>query len=274
MSSPLYRPAAVQNLASPEQLDTVVRVTRPRGWIALSAVGLVLVTFVVWCFVGTVRTTVPAAGMVLTPYGTFSAVATEAGQITEIFVSAGDHVTAGAPVATVHTADAGDISVLATANGTVTELLAYPNDRVDAGQSILTVQPADEQLRVFAFVAVAGSQPIKPGMPVQISVTTVPSEVYGLLQGTVTKVGAYPATRAGVNALLHNDDITSIVVGGPPVFQVEVALTPASTPSGFAWTFGDGPPDPIVAGTLVNATVITAVEHPISLLFPSDRTAQ
>ena len=60
MSPTLFRPNAVAHLSSPEQLDSVVRVTRPRSWIALAAVGVVLISFVVWCFVGTVQTTFPA----------------------------------------------------------------------------------------------------------------------------------------------------------------------------------------------------------------------
>lgn len=279
MSSPMYRPNAVAHLSSPEQLDTVVRVTRPRSWIALSAVGLVLVAFVVWCFVGTVQSTLPGAGVLLTPYGTYTSASTATGRITAVLVSPGDVVAAGDAIATVAPAEDGqvehgEVTVVAPANGQVVELLAYPNDHTDAGAPIATIQPIDDQLRVFVFVPVANSQPIKPGMPVQISVTTVPSEEYGLLRGTVMKVGSHPATRAGVDALLNNPDITSIVVGGAPVFQVEVALTPADTPTGFAWTSGDGPPEPLVGGTLVNSTIITSVQHPITMLFPSVRAPQ
>lgn len=267
----MYRAGALKHLSSPEQLDTEVRLVRPAGWIALGAVGLALITFIVWCFVGTVKTTFPAAGVLATQYGTVNSVTPDAGQLSEVFVAAGDEVSAGDRVATVETAE-GSVTVEAAAGGTIVELLAHPSDAVEAGATIVSIQPDDEDLRVYAFIAVAANQPIKPGMPVQISVTTVPSEEYGLLLGTVTRVGTHPVTRAGVGALLNNDEITNIVVSGPPVIQIEVALTPADTPTRYAWTSGDGPPEPLAAGTLVNSTVITAVQAPITLLFPANRT--
>jgi len=272
VSSPLYRASAVGHLSSPEQLDTEVRLVRPAGWVALAAVGLVLAAFVAWCFLGTVQTTMPAAGILATQYGSANSLAAEPGVIEEILVAPGDLVSRGDSVAVLKTAD-GSRVVAASASGQVVEVLAYPTDAIEAGATIVSIQPEDE-LRTYVFIPVASSQPVKPGMSVQIGVTTVAPEEYGLLLGTVTRVGTHPATRAGVGALLNNDDITNIVVGGAPVFQVEVALTPADTPSGYAWTSGVGPSEPLTAGTLVNSTVTIASQAPITLLFPSDRAAQ
>ena len=91
----MYRAGALKHLSSPEQLDTEVRLVRPAGWIALGAVVLVLITFIVWCFVGTVKTTFPAAGVLATQYGTVNSVSPDAGQVSEVFVAAGDEVSAG-----------------------------------------------------------------------------------------------------------------------------------------------------------------------------------
>ncbi|WP_223622223.1 HlyD family efflux transporter periplasmic adaptor subunit [Microbacterium sp. EST19A] len=269
MSSPVYRASAMGHLSSPEQLDTEVRLVRPAGWIALGAVGLVLAGFVAWCFLGTVQTTVPAAGVLTTPSGSSNSLSPEEGIVSEMLVSQGDQVSQGDPVAVIATAT-GEVTVPASASGEVVEMLAYPTDAVLAGGTVVSIQPEDE-LRSYLFIPVAESQPIRPGMTVQIAVTTVAPEDYGLLLGTVTRVGTHPATRAGVGALLNNDDITNIVVGGVPVFQIEVALTPAETPSGYAWTSGAGPSEELSAGTLVNSTVTIATQTPITLLFPSDR---
>lgn len=271
VSSPVYRASAMTQLSSPEQLDTEVRLVSPAGWIALGAVGLVLAGFIAWCFLGTVQTTMPAAGVLTTQYGSSNSLAPDAGIIAAVLVSPGDEISEGEPVAVVKTSS-GDVTIPASASGQVVEVLAYPTDAVPAGGTVVSIQP-DDELRSFVFIPVASSQPVKPGMTVQIAVTTVAPEEYGLLLGTVTRVGTHPATRAGVGALLNNDDITNIVVGGVPVFQVEIALTPADTPSGYAWTSGQGPAEPLSAGTLVNSTVLVSSQTPITLLFPSDRTA-
>lgn len=267
-----FRATALAQLSSPEQLDTAVRVTRPRAWLALAAIGLLLAAFIAWALFGTLESTFPASGILLTPSGTSNTVATHAGQLSRLLVAPGDVVRAGEPVAALRTAAGTTDTVTAPAGGQVTEILAYPGDEVAAGAAILTVQPAGEALHAFLFVPVASSQPITTGMPVQLSVATVPSERYGLLQGTVAAVGTHPVTRAGVNALLNNPDLTARVVGGNPVIQVRVDLTPSHTsPSGYAWTSGDGPPTTVAAGTLTGATIILATRHPISMLFPSER---
>ncbi|GAB3805380.1 HlyD family efflux transporter periplasmic adaptor subunit [Humibacter antri] len=272
MAATPFRANALAGLSSPEQLDTAVRVTRPRAWVSLAAIGLLLVAFIAWALFGTFQSTFPAAGILLTSFGTSNTVAIHAGHITRLLVTQGDAVTAGAPVAELRTATGATETVRATQDGHVTEILAYPGDQVAVGAPIVTLQPSGEPMDAYLFVPVASSQPIKPGMPVQLSVTTVPSEQYGLLLGTVAKVGSYPVTRAGVNALLNNPDLTSQVIGGNPVIQIEVALTrSSSSPSGYAWTSGDGPPTQITAGSLVNATIILATRHPVSMLFPSER---
>lgn len=273
MRPPVFRASALAHLSSPEQLDTAVRVTRPRGWMALCAVGLILVAAVVWSLLGTVQTTFQGAGVLLTQFGTLNSAAPQAGQVTATFVAQGDAVTSGERLATLETEDGREVPVLALSSGHVVEMLAYPSDHLAAGSPVATIQPDDQELHCFIYVPVSGRQPIKAGMQVQVSVTTVPSEQYGLLLGTVERVASFPATRAGVNALLNNPDITAIVVGGVPVFQVEVALQRSpTTPSGFTWTSGAGPPMGLSAGTLVNASVVTDVQHPISLLFPSERS--
>lgn len=267
-----FRARALAQLSSPEQLDTAARVTRPRAWLALAAIGVVLFAFIAWAVFGTMQTTFPASGILLTPFGTSNTLAAHTGLITRLEVAQGDSVKAGELVAELRTALGGTEQVRAAEAGHVTEVLAYPGDEVVAGAPILTLQPAGQPLRAFLFVPVASSQPIKPGMLVESAVATVPSEQYGLLIGTVAKVGTYPVTRAGVDALLNNPDITAQVVGGNPVIQVEVDLKRSlGSPSGFAWTSGDGPPTQVTAGSLVHSTIVLATRHPVSMLFPSER---
>lgn len=51
----LFRKQALDNVASPEDLEAMIRVTAPRGWIALSAAALLLLAIVVWAFFGSVH---------------------------------------------------------------------------------------------------------------------------------------------------------------------------------------------------------------------------
>lgn len=91
----------MERLSSPEQLDQVMRVTSPRGWLALAAVALLLATGVVWGFFGTIPTKVAGQGILIKRGGVFEVVAVASGQLSSITVNVGDQVKRGQVVATI-----------------------------------------------------------------------------------------------------------------------------------------------------------------------------
>jgi hypothetical protein len=58
MQKPIFRKAALERLSSPEQLDQLMQVTTPKGWLALIALAGLLVTAVILGFVGSIPVTV------------------------------------------------------------------------------------------------------------------------------------------------------------------------------------------------------------------------
>lgn len=98
-SQHIFRKVALDRLSSPEQLDQVMRVTRPGGWIALAAIGALLLTGLVWGTVGTLSDRVSGQGILVKSGGVLEVVATTPGRVTDVPVSAGDQVTAGQVVA-------------------------------------------------------------------------------------------------------------------------------------------------------------------------------
>ncbi len=61
----ILRKAAVEKLSSPEQLDTLMRITSPMGWVALLAMGALIVAAIVWSLVGTLSVRVDGQGILL-----------------------------------------------------------------------------------------------------------------------------------------------------------------------------------------------------------------
>jgi HlyD family secretion protein len=61
----LLRKAALERLSSPEQLDTLMRVTSPMGWVALLAVGFLIVAAITWSLVGNLSVKVDGQGILL-----------------------------------------------------------------------------------------------------------------------------------------------------------------------------------------------------------------
>jgi HlyD family secretion protein len=103
MSEPdrMFRQAALDKLASPEQLDQLMQVTTPKGWLALSAVLVLLGTALVWSVFGSVATQVSGRGILIRPGGVFVISAHGDGMVKEILVQARAQVTNGQVVAEI-----------------------------------------------------------------------------------------------------------------------------------------------------------------------------
>jgi HlyD family secretion protein len=97
----VFRKISLDRLSSPEQLDQVMQVTTPRGWVALAAIGLLLLVGVGWAFEGSLSTKVFGRGILLRSGGVLEVVAPATGRISDVAVAVGDSVTEGQVVAWV-----------------------------------------------------------------------------------------------------------------------------------------------------------------------------
>jgi len=99
VDSSLLRRSALERLSSPEQLDTLTQVTRPRGWLALAAAGVILLAALIWSGFGRLPEFVDGSGILIRQGGIFNIQAMGEGQISELLVDLRTHVLAGQPVA-------------------------------------------------------------------------------------------------------------------------------------------------------------------------------
>ena len=101
MDQKIFRKESLENISSPEQLDLLMKVTTPVGWLALGAAGLIIVALVLWGFWGSIPTTVTGSGLLMKEWGVYDIVAGTSGQIYDIRIKPGDTVKAGQIVARV-----------------------------------------------------------------------------------------------------------------------------------------------------------------------------
>lgn len=107
-SSNIYRKVSLQRLASPEQLDQLMRVTDTRGWIGLTALGLILVTALGWGVAGRIPEQVHGAGMLVKSGGIFQVTPNAGGRVIDVAVGVGDDVIEGQVIARVAQPDLAD----------------------------------------------------------------------------------------------------------------------------------------------------------------------
>ncbi len=101
LSKRLFREAALERLSSPEQLDQQLQVPSPKGWIALSAMWVLLAAVIAWSVLGWVYTKEEGQGILVTAGGLKVVVATGDGRLDTIHVDVGDDVVAGQVVAEI-----------------------------------------------------------------------------------------------------------------------------------------------------------------------------
>jgi len=97
----LFRNVALDRLSSPEQLDQVLQVTTPKGWVALLTLGALIVLALVWGIFGTVPTKVQGMGIFISGEGVKDISAPVDGEVTIVYVSSGDFVSRGQMVARI-----------------------------------------------------------------------------------------------------------------------------------------------------------------------------
>ena len=102
LSQRTFRAVALQRAQSPEQLDHLVRITRPFDWMLILAICIALVAAVTWGVVGRVPTRAEGQGILISGGGrVVEAASSAAGRLATISVTVGDRVSQGQPIAEI-----------------------------------------------------------------------------------------------------------------------------------------------------------------------------
>ena len=97
----IFRKAALDKLASPEQLDVLMQVTSPRIWAMLYAMAGLILLVIAWSIFGTVPTKVAGQGILIRGDAVLAVTSLATGQITAMKVSSGDRIEVGQVIAEV-----------------------------------------------------------------------------------------------------------------------------------------------------------------------------
>lgn len=270
----IYRRVALEQLSSPEQLNQLLQVTGPMGWVALLALSLLLLTAALWGVFGSLPVTVAGQG-VLVGGGINDVASPVPGQIKTISVREGEMVKEGQIMARVIVeGEATTTKVRSPYDGEILELKVNVSNLVERGTPILSIEEATatgQGLEAVIYASPAEGKKVEPGMAVHIAPSTVPREKYGLLRGIVRTVGQYPATVQGMFRTLGNADLVrALSVEGAPI-EIRTQLISDNTTSGdcnYVWTSSTCPDFEIDSGTLVEASVIIDQQCPLSLVLP------
>ncbi len=262
----MFRKEALEKLSSPEQLDQLLKVTSPRGWLALLGLGLLIAAVVVWGFVGSIPSTLNGQGILIRGDAVQLIDAPDGGQVSQLSVKAGDTIKANQVVATLATAG-GNVEIHSPRDGRVLELRVSEGAFVQTGAVLVSFELAQEDLQAVLYLPAADGKKVHPGMDVQIAPSTVSQQEYGVLKGQVKSVSDYPATVQGMFRVLGSDELVQTLSSSGSPIEVRVELFKADTASGYQWSSPAGPPTEIQGGTFCGATIVLGQQRPIDLIF-------
>jgi HlyD family secretion protein len=166
--------------------------------------------------------------------------------------------------------------VLASHAGRVVEIAVTAGDVVNPGSPLgtLEIEQAEGPLGGVLYFGVPDAKRIRPGMRVQITPDTVERERFGGMLATVEAVSGFPVTRDGAAALVGSREIVDHLLADGPKIEVIATLEPdRSAPSGYRWSSSSGSPIPLTSGTTAVARVTVEGRAPITYLLPFLRSA-
>jgi multidrug efflux pump subunit AcrA (membrane-fusion protein) len=266
---PLYRKEALERLASPEQLDQLMQLTRPRSWLALGGLGLLLVMVLAWGFFGTIATTVEGQG-VLVCRGGLRGVAAPAGGTAKLLVAAGATVAAGQDLAVLTAPGKSPVAVPSPCAARVLTLEVEPGAAVESGQRLALLEPQQEPLQAYLYVPVGQAYQVEAGMTVLVAVAPARQAEYGYLVGRVASTSRFPTAQAEMTRRLGSEELARPLAGLGPCLEIVVELTrDADMPSGYRWSSAQGWPHELHSGTPCQATVTVAEQRPVTLVVPA-----
>ncbi|MFV3127221.1 NHLP bacteriocin system secretion protein [Niveispirillum sp. KHB5.9] len=163
-----------------------------------------------------------------------------------------------------------DQSLVSDQDGEVVEVMATNGHPVKPGDPILSVEYGESPLRVVLYLPPgSNAKLLRPGMLTEVSPVTSLRERDGYMLGRIRSVSKYPATRAGMLALVPNPALVDeLAPDGAPI-AVEVDLIPdADAPGRYRWSSPEGEALEISSGTLCTGSFVLENRRPIALLFP------
>jgi HlyD family secretion protein len=147
MTRDLFRKEAVQRMQSPEDLQRLLVVVSPRGWLLLSVIAGLCLVVLVWSCVGEVPISVEGAGVLINPGNVQGIQSSAAGQVAQVHVRVGQEVDEGDLIAELSQTELQQQLDLAKARLPELERFHELNEALDARRLKLEESAVEEQTR-------------------------------------------------------------------------------------------------------------------------------
>ena len=266
-----FRQQALAKLQSPEELDLPVRFARPQGWLVMSVTVVVMAAAAVWAVTGSVASTVSAPAILTHGQGSYILQSPVAGQVTQVIAKEGTQLPANSPVLKVRTSD-GDTVVRTVAAGRLTALAATIGQIISTGANVAAVEKvahASDPMYATVYVPAENAASIPENAAVDLTVSSVPTQEYGVLRGHVKSVDRSAQSAQQIAAFLGDSQLgEQFTKDGRPVAVLVRLDKSKGTKSGYRWSSAGGPPFALTSMTVASGSIRLADQRPVDWLLP------
>lgn len=267
----LYRKSSLEKLSSPDQLDTMLKISSPMSWLALLGATTVVVVTLIWAFVGRIPMTVSTTGIVTSPDSTNSVYFNASGTVVSVFVSKGDKIYEKDELMELETDRGERVKLISDQVGYVSEIVKPEGSVVTQNSEAVRVSPKTEaQQVVVCYVLTEDAQKVTRGDEAYISLSSSDSKSYGHMVGRVINIDAGAVSADAQKKVLGTDNNLSRAFSseGKAVTAVTCELYPSSnSASGFYWSNTKGEQLMVNNRDMCSVKIITKQVRPIEKLF-------
>ena len=264
MKKEIFSEEALSRLRSPEQLDSLFRVTQPVTWMALVMLCVLAASVVLWSVYGVLSESVNAIGMIIDSAGVVNVYHDAGGKLSEVLVRPGMRVKKGDVVARLsqpsmmsdiitsrqnipmaanrQQVESGisnfdslvskwyqSTAVISDYDGIVSEVAVNEGGIVAPGSTVICTIRRDQgrdDVSALMYVPIDSGKKVKSGMVARLTPSGADASEDGSLMGVVREVASYPASSAGIMKNIGNTDVAQWIAQklGGAVVEVKVDL--------------------------------------------------
>lgn len=303
----LFSKEALDKMRSPEQFDTALPITNPLSWMGLIAVGVLMISVVIWSIYGSFTVKADGMGLIMDARGVIKVNSLTAGNVSELYISPGYKVTKGERIAhidearenastrmaqygpelavsgrdaqnKVHEFDSRRYQqetieyITSSYDGIIDEVLVEPGMTVSAGSTLCTIRidGNDTNLTGVLYIPVDKGKRVEPGMKIQLAPNGVDVSQSGNLLATVRSVSTYPISMQAAAKKLGNDNLAQWIFQAQQGAVMEVnfeLVKDDDSESGYLWTSQIGEHKKITPGSYCSGSIIIEKTPPIEKVF-------
>lgn len=260
MPESLFRKSSLEGLHSPEQLDQLLVVVKPKGWIAVITLFLLLVAVVIWSFAATIPVQVATRGIINTPDQFFTVKSLIEGSVVDIKVKKGDFVEVGQPLFVLSQQNDGMLQAIdSPVRGIIFLIDVDLQDFVTKGKHLVSVSEAlkkGQQMQAFGYLPVHYQGEVIAGMPAEVKVQEA------VFKGKVASISPYALSPSEIlTGVPSTKWLEFLNPTQEPVLEVAIELDLSSPQMREKYAS-------LKPGDLGSILITTAEEKPIKFVIP------